>query len=224
MVGQHRADAKPGGDAPNPLASPISIYITIEDPDAHHAAARAAGATVVRELEDMDYGSREYSVRDPEGNLWSFGTYDPYDYPEAVTRRTRALRYGASVAVALVGIACGAIIPGSAGGTAATVLVGIGLVGIVSLIFYEVGLTEDRERAAQTGKRERAERAGREARSRASPALRASGPPGGARAAPGSTRPLLGSTREVACGRWIGGGASAAGCADPGPPEAAPPG
>ncbi len=30
------------------------------------------------ELEDMDYGSREYSVRDPEGNLWSFGTYDPY--------------------------------------------------------------------------------------------------------------------------------------------------
>jgi uncharacterized glyoxalase superfamily protein PhnB len=35
----------------------------------------------VRELEDMDYGSREYSARDPEGNLWSFGTYDPYDYP-----------------------------------------------------------------------------------------------------------------------------------------------
>jgi uncharacterized glyoxalase superfamily protein PhnB len=32
----------------------------------------------VRELEDMPYGSREYSVRDPEGNLWSFGTYDPY--------------------------------------------------------------------------------------------------------------------------------------------------
>jgi uncharacterized glyoxalase superfamily protein PhnB len=38
----------------------------------------AAGARVVRELEDMPYGSREYSVRDPEGNLWSFGTYDPY--------------------------------------------------------------------------------------------------------------------------------------------------
>src|ERR1700749_1449738 len=47
MVGQHRQDAKPGGDAPNPLASPVSIYITITDPDAHHAAARAAGATVV---------------------------------------------------------------------------------------------------------------------------------------------------------------------------------
>jgi hypothetical protein len=66
-----------------------------------------------------------------------------------VSRRTRTLRYGASIAVALVGVACGALIPGSAGGTAATVLVGIGLVGVVSLMFYEVGLTEDRERAAR---------------------------------------------------------------------------
>jgi uncharacterized glyoxalase superfamily protein PhnB len=38
----------------------------------------AAGAQVERELADMDYGSREFSVRDPEGNLWSFGTYDPF--------------------------------------------------------------------------------------------------------------------------------------------------
>jgi uncharacterized glyoxalase superfamily protein PhnB len=51
----------------------------VDDPDAHHERAVAAGATVVRPLEDMEYGSREYSVRDPEGNLWSFGTYDPYD-------------------------------------------------------------------------------------------------------------------------------------------------
>ena len=64
-----------------------------------------------------------------------------------MTRRTRIVRYGASIAVALVGVACGALIPGTAGGTAATVLVGIGLVAIVSLVFYEVGLTEDRERA-----------------------------------------------------------------------------
>lgn len=81
MLGQHRQDAKAGGEAPNPLASPISLYVTVQDPDAHHAAARAAGATIVRELEDMDYGSREYSARDLEGNLWSFGTYDPYEYP-----------------------------------------------------------------------------------------------------------------------------------------------
>ncbi len=39
--------------------------------------ARDAGAEVVMEPTDQDYGSRDMSVRDPEGNLWSFGTYDP---------------------------------------------------------------------------------------------------------------------------------------------------
>jgi hypothetical protein len=63
-----------------------------------------------------------------------------------LSRQTRLIRYGASIAVALVGVACAALIPGTAGGTAATVLVGIGLVGVVSLLFYEVGLTEDRDR------------------------------------------------------------------------------
>jgi uncharacterized glyoxalase superfamily protein PhnB len=57
-----------------------------EDGVIHHAElALGAGVVMVgqhsRELEDTDYGSREYSVRDPEGNLWSFGTYDPYDVP-----------------------------------------------------------------------------------------------------------------------------------------------
>ncbi|MGH2893949.1 MAG: VOC family protein [Solirubrobacteraceae bacterium] len=79
MVGQHREDGKLGAEAPRPLSSTISIYVVVGDPDGHHAVARDAGANVVRELEDMDYGSREYSARDPEGNLWSFGTYDPYD-------------------------------------------------------------------------------------------------------------------------------------------------
>src|ERR1700760_720972 len=79
MLGQQRADGKLGGETPRALASTISLYITVPDPDAHHAVARQAGASVVRELEDTDYGSREYSVRDLEGNLWSFGTYDPYD-------------------------------------------------------------------------------------------------------------------------------------------------
>ena len=37
----------------------------------------AAGAEIVMDLHDTDYGSREYMVRDPEGNLWSFGTYRP---------------------------------------------------------------------------------------------------------------------------------------------------
>jgi uncharacterized glyoxalase superfamily protein PhnB len=53
------------------------MYVVIEDADAHYARARAAGAEIVRELEDQDYGSRDYSARDFEGNLWSFGTYRP---------------------------------------------------------------------------------------------------------------------------------------------------
>jgi len=57
---------------------PVSIYAVVADPDGHHERARASGAEIVRELVDQPYGSREYSARDPEGNLWSFGTYDPY--------------------------------------------------------------------------------------------------------------------------------------------------
>jgi uncharacterized glyoxalase superfamily protein PhnB len=53
------------------------LYLSTEDPDALHDRALAAGAQIVRELTDTDYGSRDFSARDPEGNLWSFGTYAP---------------------------------------------------------------------------------------------------------------------------------------------------
>ncbi|MEW5930891.1 MAG: VOC family protein [Gemmatimonadota bacterium] len=53
------------------------IYVWVEDPDAHHRRAVAAGAEVVTEPREMEYGSREYACRDPEGHLWSFGTYRP---------------------------------------------------------------------------------------------------------------------------------------------------
>jgi uncharacterized glyoxalase superfamily protein PhnB len=53
------------------------VYVYVADVDAHYARARAAGAEIVMPLRDTDYGSREYSVRDPEGNLWAFGTYLP---------------------------------------------------------------------------------------------------------------------------------------------------
>lgn len=57
------------------------IYASIENPDAHYDRAAAAGATIERALADTDYGSREYSVRDHEGHLWSFGTYGMSDMP-----------------------------------------------------------------------------------------------------------------------------------------------
>ena len=54
------------------------VYVIVDDDiDAHYVRAVDAGAEVVRALQDTDYGSREYMVRDPEGNLWSVGTYRP---------------------------------------------------------------------------------------------------------------------------------------------------
>ncbi|MFO7253643.1 MAG: VOC family protein [Actinomycetes bacterium] len=51
------------------------VYVVTTEPDLLFARAVAAGAAVVRDLADTDYGSRDFTVRDPEGNLWSFGTY-----------------------------------------------------------------------------------------------------------------------------------------------------
>jgi uncharacterized glyoxalase superfamily protein PhnB len=53
------------------------LYVAVDDVDAHCVRARAAGAQIVTELHDTDYGSRDYAARDLEGNLWYFGTYRP---------------------------------------------------------------------------------------------------------------------------------------------------
>jgi uncharacterized glyoxalase superfamily protein PhnB len=53
------------------------VYVAVDDIDAHYAAARAAGAQIVRELQDTPYGSREYSAVDRDGHSWSFGSYRP---------------------------------------------------------------------------------------------------------------------------------------------------
>jgi uncharacterized glyoxalase superfamily protein PhnB len=65
-----------GSDSPFDLG-PIAVYVALDDPDAHHERAVAAGAEIVMGLTDQDYGSREYAARDPEGNVWCFGTYRP---------------------------------------------------------------------------------------------------------------------------------------------------
>lgn len=54
-----------------------SIYVVVREPDALCARAKAAGAEIVYGPRDTDYGSRELCARDPEGQLWNFGTYDP---------------------------------------------------------------------------------------------------------------------------------------------------
>ena len=56
-------------------SGPVSIYVVTDQPDALHDRAVAAGATIDKGLRDEEYGSRGFSATDPEGNLWSFGTY-----------------------------------------------------------------------------------------------------------------------------------------------------
>jgi uncharacterized glyoxalase superfamily protein PhnB len=53
----------------------FGCYVVTDDPDALFARATAAGAEVISGLHETDYGSRDFAVRDPEGNRWSFGTY-----------------------------------------------------------------------------------------------------------------------------------------------------
>ena len=53
------------------------VYIAVDDVDGLHDRARDAGADIALGLTDTDYGSRDFTVRDPEGNLWAFGTYRP---------------------------------------------------------------------------------------------------------------------------------------------------
>jgi uncharacterized glyoxalase superfamily protein PhnB len=53
------------------------VYCGVDEVEALHDRARDAGADIALELTDTDYGSRDFTVRDPEGNLWAFGTYRP---------------------------------------------------------------------------------------------------------------------------------------------------
>jgi len=55
-----------------------SAYVVVDDVDAHHERALAAGAEIVLPPEDQSYGGRGYTCRDLEGHLWSFGSYDPW--------------------------------------------------------------------------------------------------------------------------------------------------
>jgi uncharacterized glyoxalase superfamily protein PhnB len=77
MLGQSRDDeyGKLVGDIAGRRTD--AVYLAVEDPNALYARAKSAGAKIEMELHTTDYGSRDFACRDPEGNLWSFGTYWP---------------------------------------------------------------------------------------------------------------------------------------------------
>lgn len=54
-----------------------SVYVVVSDADVLYERAKAAGAEIVREIRDEDYGGRGFTCRDLDGHVWSFGTYDP---------------------------------------------------------------------------------------------------------------------------------------------------
>lgn len=70
MLGSHKPD-RPWHSTPGSGAT----YVATDRVEEIFARARDAGAEIVSEPTDQDYGSRECALRDPEGNLWSFGTY-----------------------------------------------------------------------------------------------------------------------------------------------------
>jgi uncharacterized glyoxalase superfamily protein PhnB len=72
--------ADKSGAAENPWNQPLAtqgLYVALDGVDDHYARAVAEGAEIVRPLASTDWGSREYTARDLEGNLWAFGTYRP---------------------------------------------------------------------------------------------------------------------------------------------------
>ena len=54
-------------------------YLIVSDAAAVYTRAKAAGAEIVMEIKDENYGGRGFSCRDLEGHLWNFGTYDPWE-------------------------------------------------------------------------------------------------------------------------------------------------
>jgi uncharacterized glyoxalase superfamily protein PhnB len=76
-----------GGETASFMVQPDEIgmretkgaYLVVSDCDAIYATAKAAGAEMVLDLREMDYGGKAFTCRDLEGHLWSFGTYDPWE-------------------------------------------------------------------------------------------------------------------------------------------------
>ena len=73
MLGSAREDG-PSDEWPLQPGS-FGAYVVTDDPDGLCRRARAAGAEIMSDVHETDYGSRDFAARDPEGNRWSFGTY-----------------------------------------------------------------------------------------------------------------------------------------------------
>jgi uncharacterized glyoxalase superfamily protein PhnB len=56
-----------------------TAYVIVSDADLVYRQAKAAGAEILLDIKDEDYGGRGFTCRDLEGHIWNFGTYDPWN-------------------------------------------------------------------------------------------------------------------------------------------------
>ncbi|GAA0673320.1 VOC family protein [Kitasatospora atroaurantiaca] len=73
MLGSVKKDAQ--GDLSPLRPGTFAAYVVTARPDELCTRAKAAGAEIIAEPHDTEYGSRDFAARDPEGNGWYFGTY-----------------------------------------------------------------------------------------------------------------------------------------------------
>ena len=79
MLGSDREDAEDSVSAPTPTAELTqSAYVVVSDIEAVYERVKAAKGTIVNELEEQSYGGSLFAVRDPEGQLWNVGSYNPW--------------------------------------------------------------------------------------------------------------------------------------------------
>jgi uncharacterized glyoxalase superfamily protein PhnB len=80
MVGDARDDDFGAFQQPATPGEPVnqSAYIVVEEIEEIYETAEAAGAEIVQELDDAEHGGQFFACRDPEGQLWNFGSYDPW--------------------------------------------------------------------------------------------------------------------------------------------------
>lgn len=79
MLGSSNRNESPFSQLPT---GGSSIYVVTDDPQAVYDRALTHGARLVQDMKDEDYGSTGFGVADPEGNLWSFGTYRGEPLPD----------------------------------------------------------------------------------------------------------------------------------------------
>jgi PhnB protein len=61
-----------GFENPAKVGRTSLLYVVVEDVDAHYERARAAGASIVEEPNDLPHGHRRYGCSDPQGHEWYF--------------------------------------------------------------------------------------------------------------------------------------------------------